>query len=504
MAAAGPPLDLYPLAWFGLVPLFIALQGSRSGGFWIGFTAGVAFNAGTLYWLAFNTGTYLLVAMLTMVAAVLVLAVGWGTGAWLWCRVRDRLGGAAWVVVPFAWTAWEGWLSYLGELGFPWPLLALTQSGFEPVLQVMEFTGVWGVSFWVAALNAAIFIIWRGSRRRARRIAFAVFVLLVIVPPAALWHAYSYCRERLPTARVLVVQGNVPASEKWLRGAAPSWATYDSLTRDGATIGVDLVVWPETALPANLVHQSIYADKLTLLAGELEAAILAGASDYNRVDGKLRPMNAAFLVRPGEGIVDRYAKRQLVPFGERVPFQRLMPRLGELNLGQAEFLPGLRPAVFEVPTGAATARFPAMVCYESAFPSQSRELVRRGANLLATISNDAWYGVSSEPYQIAALSRFRCIETRRAMARASNTGISFLADHLGREITRTKLFEGNWIAAEVPLCTATTFYTAYGDLFLALVTAVYGISLLAAAVVTSHEGEETKFILTQGRKDAEE
>jgi len=241
------------------------------------------------------------------------------------------------------------------------------------------------------------------------------------------------------------------------------------------------VVWPETALPAALIQQSIYADRLAELTDQTGAAIVTGASDYCRVDGERKPLNACFLARPGGGIIARDAKRTLVPFGERVPFQRLVPQLGNLNFGQAEFLPGGPPTYFKAVADSAQISFPVMVCYESAFPKWSRLAAQSGANLLVTVSNDAWYGRSSEPSQIAALSRFRCIETRRAMARASNSGISFLCDQLGREIASTPLYQPAVIAADLPLVSATTFYTRNGDLFLAFVTVVYGVGLLIAA-----------------------
>lgn len=481
LALGGPPTDIYFLGWIGLLPLFLALYKPCRSGFGEGFSAGLVFNLGVLYWLAFNNGTDLWVAVLTMFAAGLVLATGWGVAAWLFCRMRERLGEVAWAILPFGWTAWEGWLGHLGELAFPWPLLALTQSGFDPLLQVMEFTGVWGVTFWVAALNVAVLHTWRGRSKRVRRPAFACFIGLTIIPPIALWHATTHYAKDAPTARVAVMQGNIPPLEKWMRGAAFSIAVYDSLTRVAAGQETDLAVWPETAVPINLLHQSYYREKLSELADATGVTVITGASDNVRLRGESRPLNAAFLIAPGRGPIERYAKRQLVPFGERVPFQWIIPQLGELNLGQAEFLAGPRWTLFEAAGAKESIRFPALICYESAFPDLARQFARRGANLLVTISNDSWYGWSSEATQIAALSRFRAIETRRAMARASNSGISFLCDQLGRVVAQTKLFEVAWVGAVVPLCSEETFYVRHGDLFLGLVTGIYGLGLAMAA-----------------------
>lgn len=489
VAAAGPPLDFYFLAWIGLVPLFYALEKSEGNGFAEGFIAGLVFNTGTIYWFAFNSGTTLLIATASMVVAVLMLASGWGLAAWLFKKIFKRLGRAAWISIPFAWSAWEGWLSNMGELAFPWSLLALSQAEFLPVLQIMEFTGVWGVSFWVVALNVAVFLVWRNSGL-VRTIALLSVVALVSIPFFALQHAYRYYRGNPPTVRILIVQGNVDPLSKWVEGVRFSWAIYDSLTRAGGEAIVDLIVWPETAVPVQLTTQSYISEGITDLATDMDAAIVTGASAKCRKNDEICPLNAAFLVNPASGISDVYSKQILVPFGERVPFQRLFPVLGKLNFGQAEFLPGLRQSIFSVDVGDNSLRFPSLICYESAFPLQSRAAVNRGANLLVTISNDAWYGNCSEPYQIAAFSRFRCIETRRAMARASNAGISFLADPLGQVVAQTNLLQAEWKAGVLPLMEDMTFYVRHGDLFLFAVTMIYGVFLLISAFKPGAESNE--------------
>lgn len=258
---------------------------------------------------------------------------------------------------------------------------------------------------------------------------------------------------------------------------------YDSLTRIAASKwDLDLVIWPETAVPSYLSVQSHFTASLTQLANDTKTTILTGASGYTRTNGENRSLNAAYLITPERGIADQYAKRQLVPFGERVPFQWLIPKLGNLNFGQAEFLPGPRPTIFGIPAFNIIAMFPALICFESAFPKLTRENVLNGANFLTTISNDAWYGISSENAQIAAISRYRSIETRRSMARASNNGVSFMCDPLGRIVNRTKLYQPDITVAKLPLITELTFYTKHGDLFLLTITIIFGIFLLGSGL----------------------
>ncbi len=471
----------------------LALEEPRRSGFSEGFVAGLAFNTGTLYWLAFNSGTYAAIAALTMFVLVSAISVFWGIAAWLFRRVYNHLGQTALIIVPFAWTTWEGLQSNLGELSFPWSLLALTQAGYEPVLQVMEFTGMSGVTFWVVGLNVLVLFTLRKSLF-LKRILLVAIVIWFLIPFGILHHSYKYYEGDPHVARIMAVQGSLDPLEKWQGGARHSWDVYDSLSREGSEKGTDLIIWPETALPTVLIERSFYTNSISQLARDLNTSIITGSSAYRQVEDDLKPMNVAYLVSSDTGIEDVYSKQVLVPFGERVPFQWIFPKLGNLNLGQAEFLPGLRQSIFEVTGKTTSIKSPALICYESIIPHQTRLAVKNGANLLVTISNDAWYGKTSEAYQIAALSRFRCIETRRSMARASNAGVTFLADPLGRIIRQTELFETTSIAGILPLIEMETFYVRYGDWFLTIVSVIYGSVLIYIAVVRIRKPENEKSI----------
>ena len=476
LTAAVPPINLYVLGWVGLIPLFMALEKPSGSGFSEGFVSGLVFNTGTVYWLALNTGTYFWIATATMFASVLILATGWGVAAMLFRMIYKYNHTLAWFSIPFSWITFEGWLSHLGEIGFPWPLLALTQAEFNPVLQIMEYTGVWGTSFWVVTLNLLLFLGWRSNGIRKRLFIVAVLIC-VSIPYIALNRAYKYYDAGLPVVSVSCVQGNVDPLDKWRSDPIMSWAIYDSLSRKGSPHGLDLLVWPETALPIKLPVMSHYTKLITDLSRELNCSIITGASARQKYKGITRPLNSAYLITSENGIADRGAKRFLVPFGERVPFQAIFPALGNLNFGQAEFLPDLRQNIFEISTKVGICRFPVLICFESAFSGLARDAVLSGANFLVTISNDGWYGSSSEPHQIAALSRFRCIETRRSMARAANTGISLIADPLGRVISSSPLEISARLSASVPLVSDITFFVKHGNWFLVLVTFIYGVCL---------------------------
>ena len=455
----------------------MALEKPSGKGFSEGFVAGIVFNTGTVYWLALNTGTYFWIATATMLATVLILATGWGLAAILFRMIYDYNHKLAWFSIPFSWITFEGWVSHLGEIGFPWPLLALTQAEFDPALQIMEYTGVWGTSFWVVTLNLLLFLGWRSGGIKKRVIIFAILIS-VSIPYIVLNRAYRYYDAELPVVSVSCVQGNIDPLDKWRSDPMLSWTNYDSLSRSASSEELDLLVWPETALPVNLPVMSYYTKLISDLSKELNCSIITGASARQKYNGITRPLNSAYLITPETGITQRGAKRFLVPFGERVPFQAIIPALGNLNFGQAEFLPDLYQNIFKVSTKVGECHFPVLICYESAFSGLARDAVLSGSNFLVTISNDGWYGSSSEPHQIAAISRFRCIETRRSMARAANTGISLIADPLGMVISSSALETSSRINAAVPLVSDITFYVKHGNWFLIITTFIYGVCLV--------------------------
>lgn len=476
LVAAVPPINLYVLGWVGLIPLFMALEKSSRSGFSEGFIAGLTFNTGTVYWLALNTGTYKMVATATMLATVMILATGWGVAALLFQMIYRTNRVLAWFSIPFSWITFEGWLSHLVDVGFPWPLLALTQAEFDPALQLMEYTGVWGTSFWVVVLNLILFLGWRSNNLK-KRIVLIALIIWISIPYISLKRAYRYYNTDFPVINVSCAQGNIDPLDKWQSDPIVSWNIYDSLSRTGSYAGLDLLIWPETALPMNLPLLSHYTKLITDLSIDLDCSIITGASARQKYKGVTRPLNSAYLITPDDGVVDRGSKIFLVPFGERVPFQAVFPALGNLNFGQAEFLPDLQRNIFEIKTNTGVCRFPVLICYESGFSGIVRSAVLKGSNFLVTISNDGWYGKSSEPYQIAVLSRFRCIETRRSMARAANTGISLIADPLGRIISSTDLETRGNNKATVPLVSDITFFVKHGNWFLVVITLIYGLCL---------------------------
>ncbi len=172
-------------------------------------------------------------------------------------------------------------------------------------------------------------------------------------------------------------------------------------------------------------------------------------------------MNSAFLVNPDGVVAGRYDKVHLVPYGEYVPLKQLFPFIGKLVEGIGDF----RSGDDYIPLADGKRRYGVLICYEGIFPEGARAYKKQGADLLVNITNDAWFGTSSAPYQHLSMTVFRAVETRLFLVRAANTGVSAIIDPTGSMISRTTLFERNVLQGSVKFIDKKTFYAAYGDIF---------------------------------------
>jgi len=211
----------------------------------------------------------------------------------------------------------------------------------------------------------------------------------------------------------------------------------------------------------------------------LGAYFLVGSPSFERGPSRIDYYNSAYLIDPQGNVLGKYDKAHLVPFGEYVPLKRWLPFLGKLVEQVGDFSRG---DIGET-IGWTYGKLGVLICYEGIFPDISQTMVRNGANLLVNITNDAWYGRSSAPYQHFSMTVFRAIENRRALIRSANTGISGFVDPVGRILGKTTLFSDAAEVRRVPLMSTVSLYSRFGDVFAAACLAVAGI-LFCGAVVT--------------------
>jgi apolipoprotein N-acyltransferase len=185
------------------------------------------------------------------------------------------------------------------------------------------------------------------------------------------------------------------------------------------------------------------------------------ATIVEKESDQLRLLNSAFLISADGQILDRYDKIHLVPFGEYIPLKHILKFLDKLVVGIGDFFPGNAPEVLQGPGG----RFGVVICFEVIFPDLVRRFVDLGADYMVTITNDAWFGRSSAPYQHFGMVVFRAVENRVYFARAANTGISGFIDPFGRIVHQSNIFTEEALTGEIQTGGPRTFYTGYGNLF---------------------------------------
>jgi apolipoprotein N-acyltransferase len=282
-----------------------------------------------------------------------------------------------------------------------------------------------------------------------------------------------------------VLQGNVEQDQKWdpaQRGAITR--LYIDMTRRALAEGATFIMWPESSYPVFFEQDLIGGAEVRRLAIESGATLLIGSDQVEPVKStrdtaapESRYYNAAFLVKPDGTTGAVYRKMHLVPFGEYVPFKRLLFFVGPIVEAISDFTPGTDPTL--LPVGGHMVS--TAICYEVIYPDLIRRFVREGSELLTTITNDAWYGRSSASYQHWDQASMRAVEQGRYLARAANTGFSGFVDPYGRILKKTPLFEPAVVVENVRFITDRTIYSRIGDLVAWLSLAVTAAAVLVTA-----------------------
>ncbi len=480
-ALAFPTTDWWLFAWIWLAPtLLCALARPPRGAFGDGWLSGTVFFLVLLRWLDHTflyfsaipwPLTWLPIAAL---AAYCALYTGLTAAGVSW--LRDRFGpGAALACAPPLWVSGE-WIR--GHLmgGFPWGLLGYSQHGVLPVIQIAELAGVYGVSFVIVAGNAALAALLALGWRRAYHGAL-VAAALVVATLGFGWRALAHAPGNPPReVRVALIQPSIEQTLKWDPAQhAAILDVYEQLTRDAARGRPAVILWPETATTIFLRGDPPLLARLTRLAANLGTPILIGSIDRQDGPGG-KFLNSAFLL-DGQGISAKYDKIHLVPFGEYVPLSWLIGFVRSWAEFISDFGVGEVETIFPLPG----APFGTVICYEVIFPELFRGFVAGGANFMVNITNDAWFGRTSGPWQHLGMLPLRAVEHRVAIARAANTGVSAFVEPSGRIREWMPLFERGILDARLPLRGRSTLYTRWGDWLaygcLGLVAAVVGLGL---------------------------
>jgi apolipoprotein N-acyltransferase len=455
-----PPISLFPLAYVGLIPLLFALERAKHlRNFLSGFTTGIAAYAGLVYWVAIAMNSYggisMPLAILILALLVLYIALYVALVTWLCPLLEDSFRVPLYLSMPLLWVLCEYWRSWFLS-GFPWSYLAHSQHNFLPMIQIASITGTYFISFLIVSVNVIIFLF---LRKKPAPPPYTLFIAFLIVGCLVFGSARlkSEVRADLTTA---IVQGNILQDMKWDEAfKLKTIDTYSQLTRSNGA-NADLVIWPETALP--FLFETDPAKILVTPIPEMLSTRLLFGTLYKDAQGRF--YNAAYAYGKEGQLVGRYEKVHLVPFGEFTPLRDYFPFLENISVATGDFFSG--PSHDPVSTD--IGKVGVLICYEGTFSYITLDTVRRGAQVLVNITNDAWFGRSSAPYQHLAFYKFRAIETDRFVLRAANTGVSAIIDPRGRITARTGIFVPAVLRGKFSMRDGETFYVRHGEYFVAL------------------------------------
>jgi apolipoprotein N-acyltransferase len=482
LVLAFPPYDLWPVAAAAPVPLCWIASHPRVGrgaAVLSGLAFGVAFFCGSVYWVVpvmRRFGGLSLPAALGVLLALVAYLAAFPAAVHRLARRRGTL--PALLAAPAVWAALELARNHL-LTGFPWVRLGTALHAAPALLQLASVTGVYGLSALLLSIAAAAAALASAPGRGAAiYAAAAAAAALGVAAAGSVRLRAAPAGEPLPVA---CVQGNVPQDRKWDPEEAQAILDrHARLTEAAARAGARLIVWPESSMPFALRAYPSFARAVQDLAAGLDVSLLVGSLDRRPGDGGSATYNAAFLVDRDGRIAAVYDKIHLVPFGEYVPWRRVLWWAGSLVEEVADLRPGSGPGVLRGAAGLPP--LGVQICYEIIFPELPRRAVGGGATLLLNITNDAWFGDTSAPHQHFAEAVVRAAETGRWVVRAANTGVSGLIDARGRVVARSRLGETTIVQGVAAACSARTPYGRTGDLF------AWTCAILAAAALVSPGG----------------
>jgi apolipoprotein N-acyltransferase len=312
----------------------------------------------------------------------------------------------------------------------------------------------------VSAAAATVVLSGRSTQWKPVVLSTGVLVLIVAALGGLRLRAATLVQSGEPV-RVGLVQGNVDQAEKWdLARASNIFSNYLRLSSRAIEQNVDVVIWPESSTPFRFDEDPGAADRVRELAREARVPILLGSDEIEQ-NGQTRYYNSAFLIQSDGSTGGVYRKLHLVPFGEYVPLRRVFFFAAPLVEAVGDFSPGDAAVLLPIDGHLVSTA----ICYEIVYPDLVRRFVEGGSELLVTITNDAWFGRTSAPYQHFSQAAMRAIENGRYLVRSANTGISGVVDPYGRVLSRSDLFEQTVMVTEARYLRSSTVYRRTGDVF---------------------------------------
>ncbi|HYK89455.1 MAG TPA: apolipoprotein N-acyltransferase [Acidobacteriota bacterium] len=473
------------VAWFALVPLiwFVTRSISLREAFLGGLVSGVFAWFGLLIWIPRTLQHYGGVAeslAWTLYILLVCFLSCFPAAASILTRFCIERGGEKYLLVfPFAWVTLEYLRNYFPFGGFPWLLLGYSQTGSARLIQIADLTGVYGMSFILVWVNAAL--AWLLLHRVKGAGIWPIAAGLLMVGASAAYGRVvlgNWGRSTASCCTVAMLQENLSFDEPEAVLTRKFQEGYVQMASRLTPESVDLLILPESPSPLTFQYDTSYRDTLKMLARRFRLGMIFNNITYTDGGGEPKYFNSAyFLGRDGQEL-GRYDKIHLVPFGEYVPLRRLFFFVETISKDVGDFAPGGKHVTVDM----GGRRVSSIICFEAVFPELVRHFVREGSELIVNLTNDGWYGDSAAPYQHLSMARWRAVENRRYLLRAANSGISAIIDPTGAVLASTPLLQQAVCEGRFAFRQSLTFYARYGDvaavLCVIIMIAVFGYNCM--------------------------
>ena len=384
------------------------------------------------------------------------------------------------VLFACLWTALEWWQAHSGWSGVPWARLALGQAHMVPILQSVTLFGSYFITFLIVLVNGLLAYLLLNPSKRVLCGALAAGLFLGNLTFGAIRMATF--TDDGETLKAAAIQGNQSSLEYWsVSTMSDVMEVYGDLSREAAAEGAEIIVWPETCIPANIDRSASVYRYVTELAEECGVPILCGL--FTQVEeGSPADYNSIVVALPDGTIHDTvYNKRNPVPFGEFVSFRKLVmtlvPPLAEINTLDEDIPAGEDSVVFVLKEG----NVGSLICFDSIYERNALDSIANGARLLAVSTNDSWFRDSRGVWMHHAQSQLRAIETGRYVVRSANTGVSSVINAKGEVLESLGALKTGYVLEEVRLSDRVTVYSVIGDVFAYLCIAACAAGILAPA-----------------------
>ncbi len=481
-----PPIPLPYLVFVAFVPYLSVIQ-KREGLAEINrFTYFTMFiyNFITLYWVGGwlpNSDPFLMIAGTTLLFFNPLVFLIPSTLYYFTKKYVNR--NLALYLFPLFWITFEFAYS-LTDFNFPWLTLGNSIAYFTNYIQVADIIGVYGLSLLILFANIFVYKFKKDllPNRKINKTALAMFFAIIIIPIIYGNYKTVTFTPQDGSVKVGLIQPNIDPNEKWSDGNLNQKIdSYFEISKKAVDVGAKIIVWPETALPVYLlagnypnevsrIHEFVDTNDVPILTGMPDATFYYNIEEAPKYAKPIRngevmytSYNSILLFNPNSQDVQKYGKMKLVPFGEKVPLVNSLPFLGnwiKWSVGMSGWNTGRDTTVFKVNVEGNEMNVGGIVCIESIYPIFASLFAKKGAEFLAVVTNDSWYGDTSGPYQHKEISVIRAVENRRSVVRAANGGISCLINPLGRTISETSMYTRDYLVVDVPLNSKITFYTA--------------------------------------------